>query len=271
MPGSNPILRHWQIELKIFNKNLFILQQTLDSTAVHDLRVAIKKLRSYFRLYQSLFEKKDVEKFFSGTSRLFSVLGKYRNIQMSRQLLLSSAKKNNQLLDFLFAHLQTLQNQTGKYGKQELAKYDMSDLNELTKQINVDLENFTVEETLKMLRETIFSLLEKIKHDLRHFKEKSHLIRKALKDIFYRLKIFENNPPLSNAQMKSIDKILNHLGNIQDLEVLITNLKNFRKMVLPKDTEEYNAVKKIEAGAKNKKTTLLNKAEKMTENLLRDL
>jgi CHAD domain-containing protein len=269
MPGYNPIFRHWQAELNVSHKNISILQAALNAKAIHDLRVAIKKLRCYFKFYLLLFERKEAEKLFSDTNRLFSILGKHRNIEVSRKLL-SSPGKNNQALKFFFVHLQTMQKQTGMYCKQTLAKYKPDELNKLTKEMKADLENYTSEETLNKLNKVIKASFEKVKHDLKHFKDRSHLIRKALKDIFYRLSIFEN-PPLSNTQIKTIDKILNHLGNAQDGEVVITNLKSFRKMILPKETAEYNLIRKTEQDLRSKKDALLDKAEKMTQKLFEKL
>jgi len=107
-----------------------------------------------------------------------------------------------------------------------------------------------------------------VKHDLKHFNERSHLVRKELKNIFYWAKIFEDDGLLTKAQMRSIDKILEHLGNIQDHEVMIANLKNFRKTILSKGVEEYEFIKKIELRAQRKKNVLLEKAQHATEQLV---
>jgi CHAD domain-containing protein len=57
MPEENPILIYWQSELDVFNKNLLSLREQMNEEAVHDLRVAIKKLRSCFRIYSELVKK----------------------------------------------------------------------------------------------------------------------------------------------------------------------------------------------------------------------
>lgn len=263
------MLRHWQTELNVFNKNLSFLRAALSTNAVHEIRVAIKKLRCYFKLYQLLSEKKEAEKLFSDTNALFSILGKHRNIEMSRKLL-STPGKNNQAMKFFFVYLQTMQKQTGMYCRQALAKYKPGDLNKLTQEIKNDLENYTTEEMFTKLDKIIKTSLQKVKHDFKHFKDRSHLIRKELKDVFYRFKLFEN-PPLTEPQVKTIDKILNCLGDIQDSEVVITNLKNFRKMILPKETAEYHLVKKTEQDLRSTKDRLLGKAEKMTQKFLEEL
>src|SRR6266487_3544312 len=181
MPGDNPILWRWQTELQVFQKNLLLLQEQMNTDAIHDLRVAIKKLRSYFKLYAALFKKKDTEKLFAGTKELFSVLGRHRNIEMSKQLLLSFAGKNKQVVDPLLVYLQLLQDQIGDYARQVLRQYEKKDLNDLTNELEQDFQDFNIEETLSNVKEIITSSIENIQRDLKHFKNRSHLVRKHLK------------------------------------------------------------------------------------------
>ena len=112
------------------------------------------------------------------------------------------------------------------------------------------------------------SSVKSVTHDLKHFKKKSHLVRKRLKDLFYWSNIFEDDIFFTRQQVKSLDKILDHLGSIQDYAVLITNLKNFRKTILASSLEEYDRVKKVEINAEKKKDALLKRANEMTEKLL---
>jgi len=87
MPDENPILIYWRSELQVFNKNLLSLQQQINEEATHDLRVAIKKLRSCFKIYSDLIEKKHKKELPAGFDSLFSILGKQRDIEMNKKLL----------------------------------------------------------------------------------------------------------------------------------------------------------------------------------------
>ena len=268
MPGDNPLLRHWQTEIRVFQKNFSLLNEQMNVEAIHDLRVAIKKLRSYFKLYAALFKKKNTEELFTGTKKIFSVLGRHRNIEMSKQLLLSFAGKNKQVLDPLLVYLQLLQDQISDYGRQVLQQYETKDLNDLTNELEQDFQDFNIEEILNKVKEIMTSSIENIKRDLKHFKNRSHLIRKHLKDIFYWSKIFDDEVVFTKSQIKTIDKILDLLGSIQDHEVLVTNLKYFRKNILSGGLTEYDLIKKIETGVEKKKERLLERANKMTEELM---
>jgi CHAD domain-containing protein len=134
--------------------------------------------------------------------------------------------------------------------------------------METEFKSFGNEEILPAANEIVASSLNKVGEDLKHFKERSHLVRKQLKDTFYQSKMFHGNGLLAKPQLKTLDTILDHLGSVHDHEVLISNLKNFRKTILAKTMKEYVMIKKIEDRAKRKKDDLLNKAYMATEKLL---
>jgi CHAD domain-containing protein len=73
---------------------------------------------------------------------------------------------------------------------------------------------------------------------------------------------------LTKPQLKTLDTILDHLGNVHDYEVLISNLKTFRKTILTNTMKEYALIKRIEGRAKKKKDGLLDQAYSSTEELI---
>jgi len=268
MPDANPITEHWRTELQIYYQNLLLVQEQMNAEPIHDLRVAIKKLRSYVQLYAVLFEKKDAEEIFAKTKELFSVLGKYRNVEITRQLVFSFYNNKEGVLNSLFVYLQLLQDQIGDYCRQVLQRFKETGLDEMTKLLEKDFENFNPEANAEKIKNVVASSMKKVEKSLKHFKNKSHLTRKHLKDIFYWAKIFPDDFIFTKPQLKTLSRILDHLGNVQDHEMMITNLKNFRKTVLFSSLVEYDLIKKIETKAEKKKNRFLEKANKMTEELL---
>jgi CHAD domain-containing protein len=82
--------------------------------------------------------------------------------------------------------------------------------------------------------------------------------------------MFHGNSSFSKSQLKVLDTILDHLGNVHDHEVLVSNLKTFRKTILADKMKEYAMIKRIEARVKKKKDDLLEKAYASTEKLIDD-
>ncbi len=268
MPEENPILLYWRSELQVFNENLLSLREQINEKATHDLRVAIKKLRSCFKIYSELAKKKNKRGLPADIDSLFSILGKQRDIEMSKALLLSLGGKNKALLNPILVYLQLLQEQAGEYSRPPIQQIEEEKLEALTSQMETGLANLNDDELLSKSKETINASVNKVEDDLKHFKERFHRIRKQLKDIFYQSKMFHGKSSFSKSQLKILDTILDRLGNVHDHEVLISNLKNFRKTILADTMKEYAMIKRIEERVKKKKDDLLDKAYTSTEELI---
>src|SRR5574338_516151 len=86
MAEENSILKCWDEQLQLFNHNLRILRIRPAKKAVHDLRVAIKKIRSYLRLNKEITGS-PVSKEFDSIDLLFKTAGRQRDFEMSVSLL----------------------------------------------------------------------------------------------------------------------------------------------------------------------------------------
>ena len=268
MPDENPILIYWQSELQAFTKNLLSLKEQINEEAIHDLRVAIKKIRSCFKMYSGLIKKRHKKELPGGIDSLFSILGKHRNIEMSKKLLISLGGKNAAILNPILVYLQLLQDQAGEYGRSSIQKFESKELEALTNRMETEFESLSNVEILSKATEIVDSSLKNVEDDLKHFKERSHQVRKKLKDTFYQSKMLHSKNLLTKPQLKTLDTILDHLGNVHDYEVLISNLKTFRKTILTNTMKEYAMIKRIEGRAKKKKDGLLDQAYSSTEELI---
>jgi len=263
------IVRHWQTEMRVLNKNLLMLKQQITADPVHDLRVSIKKIRSYFKLCLALSGEHAAKGLSSRTGELFSMLGNHRNIEISRKLLLTIRGKEDEHLHSILVYLQLLQEQVSEYCRKLISEFDSGELNELTEKMQAMTGKFDSEQLSNEVRSIIKSHVEDVKHQHKHFKERFHLVRKSLKNIYYWETMFGSEIVFTKSQLNLVDKILDHLGNIQDHQVTIRNLKNFRKTILTKTVPEYEVIKAIELKAKKKKDDLLDKADKLTHELLK--
>jgi CHAD domain-containing protein len=268
MPDDNPIVRHWQSELEVFGHNFSLLHHEMNVEAIHDLRVAIKKLRSYIKLYSSLCKKKEPEPLLAMLKTVFSVFGKHRNIDIMKELTPSLSQKNKPVPKPFLVYLQLLQDQVNPYCTKVVQEFNKDEFGELTGDVKQELERLNALELQNSVKELVATMIKALKRDLKHFKKRSHLVRKQLKDIFYWSNVFEGHVGFTKPQLKKLDKGLDHLGNIQDLEVTITNLKNFRKTIAANSSADYDLVKKMEVEAHKRQDVLLEKANKITEQLL---
>jgi len=261
MNGINLILKNWLQQEKVFNDNLILCRKRPTKISVHDLRVAVKKMRSYLRLKQQL-SGEEWKQSFSKISALFKSFGRLRDYDMSLTLIRKLERK--ELVSFMFfkEYLSANRSLTRKWAKQNAISFDEH-----------NPENFN--EPFKLIKggnseisEKIIQLsalkIKKVKTLSKHFQKNAHEIRKQLKDVYYWLKICPKDLAESFISMKVLDRILNYLGSFQDHFILKKKIKQYIKD-LPKKNEEKMMLKDLEKKLTLMQSELLDKAIKKWE------
>ena len=260
MPAPIFILLHWKKQQRIFSQNLAILRKLPDDKAIHDLRVAVKKLRSYLKLLTILFKKIEEEPGFEKTGQLFKVLGKHRDIEMGL-ILLEAFEKEHRLTYTAFRfHLKVALQRTQLWVQNALSKYDDTELSRLTRQLGLHLKESNKEELLKEINIIFTKENKKLTRLVKHLADQPHEIRKMLKNIFYWIAICPKDFLLNSSQVSKLKKALDQLGDWQDHEMLHSKIKHFRKDFVPASREEYLQLKDLEKDIERKMELMLAKA-----------
>ena len=263
MEENNLILKNWLQQEKIFNDNLILSRKRPTKISVHDLRVAVKKKRSYLRLKQQ-FTGEEWKESFSKISVLFKSLGRLRDYDMSLTLIRKLERK--ELLSFIFfkEYLSVNRSLTRKWAKQGAVKFNEYEPEVFTEQIKLLAGSNT--ETSERILQLSALKIKKVKTLAKHFHKNAHEIRKQLKDVYYWLKICPKALAESFINIKVLDRVLNYLGNFQDHFILKKKIKQYIKD-LPKKNEEKEMLislgKKLETAQKE----IVNKAVKKWEEI----
>lgn len=244
MPVSNFILQHWDDQQIVFAGNLNLIRWKQSKTAVHDLRVAVKKLRSYLRL-REIITGAAWKDFFAATKTLFSTLGKHRDIEMSLSLFSKQSRKENLFLPSFKKYLKANLSLTRGWIKKAVIEYNEKELESLTVTVHSSLSVFTDEELQSMVKEYAEGVFKKIQPLAEDFKKNAHEIRKLLKDVYYWLRARSVGPVPDRAEMNAIEKTLANLGKWQDHFVFQKKLRGFRKEYLVKGADEWSAAKQL--------------------------
>jgi len=263
MADSNFILIYWKKEQTEFNKNLEILRNGPDKNAVHDLRVAIKKLRACLKLYIIITEKKDVENLFNETRNLFSILGKERDNEICLDLLTAYENENDINFNNLKIYLQSQLKITQDWSQHALKNYNEEELTNLTLLLSQGAEIPDKDWLVKKIIEAINDHLSQIKN----YYKQPHKIRKLLKDVYYWLKMLPQNAIKKKELENKLEKILDDFGNWQNDEIFLIKCKHFRKDDLPDPFEEYESLKALEREVKERKQKLLKDVLHKTKQL----
>jgi len=255
------ILLHWKRQQRVLLRNLAKLKGLQEVKAIHDLRVAIKKLRSYLKLLTILLnDGKETD--FEKTEQLFSVLGKHRDIEMGLLLLQSLEKENKMTYAAFRMQLKVALQTTEIWVQNALNKYDEKGLADLTTELQQYLKEKNNQALLDKTGIALTKELKKLKRLTRHFEAHPHEIRKMLKNVFYWISICPKDFLIGAVQVSKLKKSLNHLGDWQDHEMLYRKIKHFRKDFIPDSREEYLLLKELEKSIKSKMGAKLQKAEK---------
>jgi CHAD domain-containing protein len=268
MKNSNFILLYWKEEQKVFNKNFEILCNGPDKKAVHDIRVAIKKLRACLKLHAIIAEKKDPiavgwQDLFTETKNLFAVLGKERDVEMCLELLTDAEKKSKQDYSNIKNYLQSMLQTKQSWSLDALKNYFKTELANLTLLLSHGADEPAKEWLIKKTIDAINNHL----HQIKDYYKQPHKIRKLLKDVYYWLKMLPKNAVAEDSLEKKLEKMLDDFGNWQNDEMLLAKTKHFRKDNLPDSFGEYGSLKTLEQKVEERKEKLLKEVLTKTRQL----
>jgi CHAD domain-containing protein len=256
------IVEHWKEQQKIFLANLVLLKHKPDTDPVHDWRVAVKKLRSYLKLFFLILGKKYDKDRLAATQKLFRIMGKLRDISMSQAQLTDKVKKDNELYPSLRVYFDYVFSEAEKRTNHSLQLYDAAELQKTGELIAVDLSTISDEEMQHRTMDIIYRQIKKITAQLKTISKKNaHLLRKLMKDLLYWVSICPFPTPVGQDSLKKLSKITDWLGTWQDQQIFLLHIRHFRNDLLAKGADEYSFYTRLEKNIKKKKRESLQKAE----------
>ncbi|MES1197971.1 MAG: CHAD domain-containing protein [Chitinophagaceae bacterium] len=268
MSSSNLILTHWRKELKVFNKNFEILRKGSDKEAVHDLRVAIKKLRSYLKLFVFITEKKEWKYLFPETIRLFRILGKERDIELCLELILAYKKEEaRNIFRHFIKYMRRQLLYTKGWSKEAVKSYPE---NELTK-ISLIMKNDSLLVDGNQLIKKIIDVINTQLQQIKKYYKRPHKIRKLLKDVYYWIKLLPGGAISDSTIEKKLNEMLDDFGIYQDEEMLLSKTRHYRKDYIPRPITEYKAIQLFEKKISNKKEKLLKEVLSNSRKLSKEI
>src|SRR5687767_1594487 len=267
MPVTNSVLQYWDQQQKVFAESLEILRQRPSKIATHDLRVTIKKTRSFLKLRQELTGEKWREEF-EQTKKLYLTVGRFRDTGMSRLLLLKYQRNENIIVPSFKKEIGSLCGITKRWLKHSVTDYDLEKIEALFTGVHTSFSGIPDEEMETKINNLVKNTFKKVRVLSKHFRKNAHIIRKLLKDVYYWLKAWNPNPFFNATGMKKFKRALDELGFWQDRLEFEIRLKHFRKEWLVKGTDEYTAARKLEIVIAKNRKELIDKAEKKINALI---
>jgi hypothetical protein len=264
MPADNFLLVHWQNEVASLKKHFTGFSRE-NGGVVHKIRVNIKKLRAYLKLYLLITKNKEAREMFRDTEKLFTLMGEHRNLELNKLKAGEIACGNEALSRSWCEWLNTLQAQFNI--ADALQQYNASGLDQLTSEMQQNLSHLHDDEILQKVSSINEHYIKKARHHMHHFRHNFHEVRKELKIIFYLGKICSTEELVSKQQLELLDGILDDLGHIQDDTVSLMLVEKFRSTADNKHEKEIldNAMVSIHM----RMDQTLSKAHHKAENFLK--
>ncbi|HOI88306.1 MAG TPA: CHAD domain-containing protein [Lentimicrobium sp.] len=206
---------YFRKQTETFNANFRKVRENYNTDAVHDMRVAIKRIRAVFRLLPILDPAFGKDLPVEAINRVFKLSGKIRDAQVQQLLL----QKMEDRLETGFGEYAAYLKTTAAAAIQEFGRYAGGHQPEdvtagLTGLVALTLAPFSgqqVRKAVTTLTDELKELAKKLKTDQEH-DEHMHEIRRLLKQCNYLLSVFRRNDP----QLPGLSRILEALEKAND-------------------------------------------------------
>ena len=249
------ILQNWWQQKKIFTQNLLICRKRPTKVSVHELRVAVKRIRSYLRLKKKIAGE-DWKQLLSTILALFKSFGKLGDFDMSLTLLRQQERKEQLSFDNFRDFLRVNRALTRKWVRQDAVKFNLQELEVLTQQFNLDL---TDKEICERILHCSMVKVKEVKILSKHFQKNAHKIRKELKDVHHWIRICPKDFTENVIRMRALDQMLKSLGSWQDHYVLRKKITQYAKDLA--SNEEKDILKILDTKLAGAQDDLLAKAK----------
>jgi len=248
-PENNHAIYHYlETQLQVFKGHFLITQATMDEEAIHQMRVAIKRIRSIRKLKKHInFPSLLRDEQYVSIKALFAVSGQIRDLQVQRTLLKNYVSELKFEFGDFSSFLDLQESQLAVQLNQTIQTFYNNQFSEITQarggidlvEENTDIENESVEFLHRKI-DKINKLILLIERD-----EFVHNLRKQVKQLFFILQFLKNHFPasvFSAYKLKALKDIGEHLGKWNDRDVILNRLHEFlepRDDIYLEDNAEY--------------------------------
>lgn len=232
--GNSYLIDHYRKKSDLFIAYLYKANITLNEDDIHNVRVEVKKIRSFFKLLKTIDKNKEELQFIKNSGLIFKKIFEYTGQLREAQLNLSETDKLNINRSELNQYKKFLRDSVKKSVsgfRSEMKIFDIDHFLEIKKGIekicikNAD-ENIS-DKCIKFIRKEIGKIDQILNSPPEN--EKLHMIRKYLKNIHstsVHLSKIEKIPGLSRF-IKETKKSEVLLGDWHDKIVFSNSIQNF--------------------------------------------
>ncbi|RJS24101.1 CHAD domain-containing protein [Corallococcus sp. H22C18031201] len=205
------------------------LQQGQDPEAVHDLRVATRRLRAALHVFRPLGRMKTLER---EVKRFQDALGQVRDLHVQADWLDTAARRHPQLQPGISAlrstHLsdEEARSQRLSFEAQRWSTCTVPLLHARLKDLK-DSHRFISRPIRKQLRQRLRRVDKSMAHHAEtHDPATAHTLRKELKKLRYEIELLQPARPMPDTALQVIERLQDRLGSLHDADVRLALLEH---------------------------------------------
>lgn len=232
--NSNQAIYHFLgKQLQLFRGYFLVAQASMEEEAIHQMRVAIKRIRTIRKLKKHIhFPSLLNDEQYAAIKTIFAVSGQLRDLQIQRNLLKGYINELNFTFGDFAAYLEELENQLLEKYRQTIQTLDFNQFNEVARAVEpmggqedrIDLEKESIDFLCKKT-EKINNLILLMDKD-----EFVHALRKQVKQLFFILQFLKKQFPeneLTQYKLRALKNTGEHIGNWNDRDVFLNRVNEF--------------------------------------------
>lgn len=199
---------------------------------IHDMRVAYRRFETSIETYNYILLKEKKLRF-KNIKKVFKILGKMRDIQIQKGII-KDFKIGDQLSSYIEYLDKEFSNRDEEF-KELLKQFSVVDMESYIKKILKVIKSESKKNPQKLKKKNLKKIYLKSKEEIVEILdsidfedvESIHIARLYLKKYRYRLEVISTEIKIPRYEVLIISKAQDLMGEIQDIENLLTSLEKF--------------------------------------------
>ena len=204
------------------------------SSAIHDMRVALKRIRTYFRFINAIDPDFDAEPAFASARRLFRAAGRVRNLQVIEAKVYEASKSGTLELSEYYNWLKEAELGEAERFERACGRFRKRSLTAAWKPIAAGLEMLGDRRVGIRMAGRLTASIKEVREErtMRRDVRRLHFLRIRTKEARYTLEILQecgltgDEGAVLNDRLKEVHQ---PLGRWHDEEVVLESLRDFKK------------------------------------------
>jgi CHAD domain-containing protein len=229
-----PLKDCYERRVRYFADQFALTSESLPSEAIHEMRVGLKRLRSFFNLVGSITPAFGAEEAFAPARKLFRAAGELRNLHVIEAKVREASRTASLELSEYYNWLKEGERREAKKFCRACRRFGRGFFSSAWTMMVSYLEGPAAPRVRKRTEDRLLALIKEIKQErsMRHDVRRLHFLRTRTKEARYTLEILQecgltgDDGARLNERLRDVHQ---SLGRWHDEEVVLESLREFRK------------------------------------------